>query len=46
LVQIPEEHLATDGAVDLAALGSLASTALDTYFELSMPKRLPYAKAK
>lgn len=46
LAQIPEEHLAADGAVDLAALGSLASTALDTYFELSQPTRLPYAKAK
>jgi flavin reductase (DIM6/NTAB) family NADH-FMN oxidoreductase RutF len=46
LVQLPEEHLAADGSVDLTAIGSLASTALDTYFELSQPTRLPYAKAK
>lgn len=46
LVQLPEEHLAADGAIDLTAIGSLASTALDTYFQLSQPIRLPYAKAK
>ncbi|MES2983285.1 MAG: flavin reductase [Verrucomicrobiota bacterium] len=46
LVQLPEEHLAADGSIDLTALGSLASTALDTYFQLSQPTRLPYAKAK
>lgn len=46
LVQIPEEQLANDGSIDLTSLGSLASTALDTYFELSQPTRLPYAKTK
>jgi flavin reductase (DIM6/NTAB) family NADH-FMN oxidoreductase RutF len=46
LVQLPEEHLSEDGSIDLTALGSLASTALDTYFQLSQPTRLPYAKAK
>ena len=44
LVQVPEEHLAQDGSVNLAALGSLASTALDTYFTISELTRLPYAK--
>jgi len=46
LVQLPEEHLAADGAIDLTAIGSLASTALDTYFQLTEPTRLPYAKAR
>ena len=46
LVQLPEEHLAEDGSIDLPALGSLASTALDTYFEIGHLARLPYAKAK
>jgi len=45
LVQLLEEHLAEDGSVDLPALGSMASTALDTYFELTKPTRLPYAKS-
>lgn len=44
LVQLPEQHLAQDGSVDLTALGSMASTALDTYFQLKDPTRLPYAK--
>ncbi len=46
LVQLPDEHLGEDGSVDLNALGSLASTALDTYFQLGAPTRLPYAKNK
>lgn len=46
LVQVPDQHLAEDGSIDLPALGSLASTALDTYFELSHLTRLPYAKPK
>ena len=46
LVQLPEDSLGADGSIDLTALGSLASTALDTYFQLSQPTRLPYAKAK
>ena len=46
LVQLPAEHLADDGSIDLPALGSLASTALDTYFHLTDPIRLPYAKPK
>ena len=46
LAQLPENHFGADGAIDLTALGSLASTALDTYFELSPPMRLPYAKPR
>ncbi|MFK7849590.1 MAG: flavin reductase family protein [Akkermansiaceae bacterium] len=46
LVQLPEDHLSDDGSVDLPGIGSLASTALDTYFELSHLTRLPYAKPK
>lgn len=46
LVQLPAHSLGDDGSIDLTALGSLASTALDTYFRLSEPTRLPYAKPK
>lgn len=46
LVQLPGEHLAEDGSIDFPALDSLASTALDTYFQLSHFTRLPYAKPK
>jgi flavin reductase (DIM6/NTAB) family NADH-FMN oxidoreductase RutF len=45
LAQLPAEHLREDGSIDLLALGSLASTALDTYFQLNSPTRLPYAKS-
>ncbi len=44
LVQLAGEHLAEDGSIDLPAIGSLASTALDTYFEIRHSARLPYAK--
>lgn len=46
LAQLPEHHLGKDGSIDLTALGSLASTALDTYFELGVPVILPYAKPR
>ncbi len=46
LVQLPAEQHAADGSIDLPGLGSLASTALDTYFEISHLTRLPYAKPK
>lgn len=46
LIQLPERHLAADGSIDLPALGSLASTALDTYFRFTEPTRRPYAKPK
>ncbi len=46
LAQLPAEHYGEDGSIDLTALGSMASTALDTYFELGPPIRLPYAKPR
>ncbi len=46
LAQLPEDHYGEDGSINLTALGSLASTALDTYFELGAPVRLPYAKPR
>jgi flavin reductase (DIM6/NTAB) family NADH-FMN oxidoreductase RutF len=46
LAQLPQDHFGEDGSIDLTALGSLASTALDTYFELGPPLRLPYAKPR
>ena len=46
LAQLPENHFGKDGSIDLTALGSMASTALDTYFELGTPLRLPYAKPR
>lgn len=46
LAQLPEDHCSEDGSIDLAALGSLASSALDTYFELGKTVRLPYAKLR
>lgn len=45
LIDIPDSSLADDGSLDLAKLGSLASTALDTYFSLTEVAKLPYAKA-
>ena len=45
LIQLPAEHLSEDGCIDLPALGALASTALDTYFEISALARLPYAQS-
>ena len=45
LVDLPEEKHAPDGSIDLTKLGTLASTALDTYFSLTEVARLPYAKA-
>lgn len=46
LVQLLSENLADDGSIDLTALGSLASTALDTYFELKEIARLPHARPR
>lgn len=43
-VQVPGESVAEDGSVDLPGLGVVASTALDTYFDVSEVARLPYAK--
>lgn len=46
LAQLPEDHYGEDGSIDLTALGSMASTALDTYFDLGTALRLPYAKPR
>lgn len=45
-IQLPDEHLAEDGSIDLAGIGLVGSTALDTYFSVAPLKRLPYAKPK
>jgi len=45
LVDLPGEDLPADGAINLTKIGSLASTALDTYFSLTEIAKLPYAKA-
>lgn len=45
LVQVDEAHLADDGSIHLAGMDAVASTALDTYFEITPLVRLPYAKA-
>jgi flavin reductase (DIM6/NTAB) family NADH-FMN oxidoreductase RutF len=44
VVDLPGEEPAPDGSIDLKRLGTLASTALDTYFSLTEVARLPYAK--
>lgn len=44
-IELPAQEIAADGSLDLARLGSLASTALDTYFSLTQVSKFPYAKA-
>lgn len=44
LIDLPDQSIGNDGSLDLTALGSVASTALDTYFSLTEIARLPYAK--
>jgi flavin reductase (DIM6/NTAB) family NADH-FMN oxidoreductase RutF len=44
LVQVAEEYLMDHGGVDLVGLECLASTALDTYFQLKPLARLTHAK--
>lgn len=44
LVQVEEEHLMEHGGIDLVGLECLASTALDTYFQLRPLARLSHAK--
>jgi flavin reductase (DIM6/NTAB) family NADH-FMN oxidoreductase RutF len=46
LIDIPNDTVAADGSLDLAQLGTLASTALDTYFSLTQIAKLSYAKAQ
>lgn len=45
LVDLPDARHDPDGSIDLSRIGTLASTALDTYFSLCEVARLPYAKA-
>lgn len=44
LVQVAEQHLMEHGGIDLVGLECLASTALDTYFQLQPLARLSHAK--
>ncbi|MDB4492221.1 flavin reductase family protein [bacterium] len=44
LIDLPDGALSPDGTLDLPAQGSIASTALDTYYSISSLGRLPYAK--
>lgn len=45
LIEIIGQDLPSDGGIDLVQAGSVASTALDTYFTLNDLARLDYAKA-
>jgi flavin reductase (DIM6/NTAB) family NADH-FMN oxidoreductase RutF len=44
-INLPTHTLDEDGSLDLPKLGTVASTALDTYFSIHKIARLPYAKA-
>jgi flavin reductase (DIM6/NTAB) family NADH-FMN oxidoreductase RutF len=44
LVQVPSVYRHDHGGIDLVGLDCLASTALDTYFQLRAPVRMRYAK--
>jgi len=44
LVDIPDSAYSPDGSIKMADHGTIASTALDTYFTISEYQRLPYAK--
>lgn len=44
LIEAADEVLNAEGELDLVKAGSVASTALDTYFSLQPLKKLPYAK--
>lgn len=43
-INLPDHTLSEDGSIDLPKLGTVASTALDTYFSINEIGRLPYAK--
>ena len=43
-IDIDERFLLDSGGIDLCAAGSVASTALDTYFTLAEPRSLAYAR--
>ena len=44
LVQVAQENLLENGGIDLVRIDCLASTALDTYFQIQPLARLAYAK--
>ena len=44
LIEVPADGLHSDGSINLIESGSLASTALDTYFSLSKVAQLSHAK--
>jgi flavin reductase (DIM6/NTAB) family NADH-FMN oxidoreductase RutF len=44
LIELPNGALDHDGGISLAESGTLASTALDTYFSISKVAQLKYAK--
>ena len=43
-VNLPDHTISEDGSIDLPKLGTVASTALDTYFSINEIGRLPYAR--
>lgn len=45
LVEIPDNAYFPDGSIDIAGHGSMASTALDTYFSISLHSRMGHAKS-
>ncbi|MGJ8695774.1 MAG: flavin reductase family protein [Verrucomicrobiaceae bacterium] len=44
LIDLPDNSLGQDGTLDLPGQGSIASTALNTYFSIRELARLPYSK--
>lgn len=44
LIEMPDHCFQGDGGIDLVESGTLASTALDTYFSINKVAQLPYAK--
>ncbi len=44
MVEVPDGALLEDGGIDLVGSGTLASTALDTYFSIEKVAQLRYAK--
>ena len=44
LIEVPDDALNSDGSINLVKSGSLASTALDTYFSIRKVAQFDYAK--
>ncbi|HEY7776458.1 MAG TPA: flavin reductase family protein [Kineobactrum sp.] len=44
LVDVPDDCVAADGAIDISAAGSIALSALDSYHEARRLRRMAYAK--